>query len=902
MTRFRLILIAFIVLILISFTSIVFFYTDWLWFGEVGFRSVFVKMIEAKAITGLVFGTSFWIFLTANVLVARRLAPKLYYLTPRVSLQSIIQQVKPYVDRFFAPIFWGGSLLIALLTGLGMSGEWDTWLRYLNQANSPVRDPIFHRSISFYFFSLPAMESLQTFILFTVIITALITTAIHFFDGGIVPGLGKQTFAPHVKAHLSWLAALFMFDLAALWSLDIYNLLYSPTGHVVFGASYTDVNATMPALQFMVVISVISALIFLANIFIRGWRLPIAALSLAVAAWLLAVNIYPALVQSYSVSPNEIVREKPYIKLNIANTRSAYNLNKITEKPFPALNNLNIDKLAANQATIDNVRLWDWRPLQRTYSQIQEIRLYYTFKDVDLDRYIIDDHYRQVTISARELSIDQLPATAKTWINEHLVFTHGYGAVMSPVNEVSAEGLPKLLIKNIPPVSTTNVKLTKPQIYFGEDTGNYVITNTKTAEFDYPKGQKNQYTTYTGSGGVPVSSLLTKAAFSYRFSSLQLLLSDAITNRSRVLFNRNVIDRVQAIAPFLQYDSDPYLVIIKGKLYWIIDAYTTSDRYPYSKPYDGGNNYIRNSVKVVVDAYNGATKFYLIDPNDPVAATYRTIFPDLFTSFTKLPADFRKHLRYPETLFNIQANMYTAFHMRDPQVFYNKEDMWDIPQELSDSSGRQTMQPYYAIMKLPGETKEEFLLLLPFTPTNKANMIALMAARNDFPHYGELSVFDFPKDRLIFGPSQIESRIQQEPSISQQLTLWNQSGSRVIYGNLLVIPIEQSIIYVEPLYLQSEQSDLPELKRVIVSYNDQIAMEPTLEDALFKIFTGAPAAPAAGNQPSGKAVSPTVTDLISQANNHFSKAQDAAKNGDWSTYGDELKKLGDVLDQLRVTK
>ncbi|HEX21626.1 MAG TPA: UPF0182 family protein, partial [Actinobacteria bacterium] len=422
--------------------------------------------------------------------------------------------------------------------------------------------------------------------------------------------------------------------------------------------------------------------------------------------------------------------------------------------------------------------------------------------------------------------------------------------------------------------------------------------NTKTKEFNYPKGAKNQYTIYQGGGGVPLKSLLHKALFSYRFSSLKMFLSDSITNKSRILFNRNIVDRVKTIAPFLRYDSDPYLVISKGKLYWILDAYTVSDRYPYSTPFNGRNNYLRNSVKVVVDAYNGSIKYYLIDPKDIVAATYNKMFPSLFTDFKAMPPDLKAHLRYPETLFSVQAEIYKTFHMSDPQVFYNKEDMWDIPDEIAEN-GREQMKPYYVIMKIPGEKKEEFLLMLPFTPAGKSNMIAWLAARNDAPNYGQLRVFDFPKDKLVYGPIQVEARIDQKPDISRQLSLWNQRGSRVIRGNLLVIPIEQSIIYVEPIYLQSEQSDLPELKRVIVAYNNKIIMEPTLAEALAKIFTGI-SQPPSGKNPAKGQKPPSQNNLINQANDYFNKAGAAAQKGDWKTYGEELKKLGNTLNKLKV--
>ena len=900
MSNLRAFLIALAIILFISLTSIVTIYTDFLWFNDVGYENVFTKTVVTKILTGLVFGGFFWIFVTVNIVVARRLAPKLYYLTPKLSFRAVIQQIKPYVDKYFTVIFLFASLTLAFIIGVAMSTQWELWLKYFNQVSAGVKDPIFKLDISFYLFSLPALESLIAYFFTVILLTAIISIAIHFLDGAIVPDGGNDMFAPHVKAHLSWLAALLALDLAGYWTLKIYNLLYSPTGNIVFGASYTDVNATMPALRILIVISIIAAVLFLVNIYFRGLRLPLIAIGMIGVTWIFAANVYPAFVQSYSVAPNELSREKPYIKNNIAFTRKAYNLDKISEHKFPALNNLEISGLAANQGTLENVRLWDWQPLKKTYSQIQEIRLYYMFNDVDLDRYTIDDNYRQVTLSARELSTEKLPETAKTWINEHLVFTHGYGAVMSPVNEVSPEGLPKLFIKNIPPVSSTDIKITQPAIYYGEKTDNYIITNSNTREFDYPKGDKNQYTTYDGSGGIKATSL-AKAAFTLRFSSLKLLFSDEVTPKSRIHFRRNIMDRVERIAPFLRYDGDPYLVIDDGKLYWFIDAFTLSSRYPYSNPFNGRDNYIRNSVKVVIDAYNGTTDFYVVDKDDPVIATYDKIFPSLFKPFDEMPESFREHIRYPETLFTIQANMYTVFHMKDTQVFYNKEDMWSLPEMVGDT-GKSQIEPYYVIMKLPGEDTEEFLLLQPFTPKNKNNMIAWMAARNDIPDYGEIRIYNFPKDKLVFGPTQIEARIDQNPEISRQLSLWNQRGSKVVRGNLLVIPIEESIIYVQPLYLQSEKSELPELKRVLVGYGNKVAMEETLEEALAKIFV-APArtAPSEDDEEDGEEESrdKSVDELIEEAADHFNKAQAASENGDWAEYGKEINKLEDILKKLQ---
>lgn len=900
MSNLRAFLIALAIILFISLTSIVTIYTDFLWFNDVGYENVFTKTVVTKIITGLVFGGFFWIFVTVNIVVARRLAPKLYYLTPKLSFRAVIQQIKPYVDKYFTVIFLFASLTLAFIIGVAMSTQWELWLKYFNQVSAGVKDPIFKLDISFYLFSLPALESLTAYFFTVILLTAIISIAIHFLDGAIVPDGGNDMFAPHVKAHLSWLAALLALDLAGYWTLKIYNLLYSPTGNIVFGASYTDVNATMPALRILVVISIIAAVLFLVNIYFKDLRLPLIAVGMIGVTWIFAANVYPAFVQSYSVAPNELSREKPYIKNNIAFTRKAYNLDKISEHKFPALTNLDISGLAANKGTLENVRLWDWQPLKKTYSQIQEIRLYYMFNDVDLDRYTIDDTYRQVTLSARELSTEKLPETAKTWINEHLVFTHGYGAVMSPVNEVSPEGLPKLFIKNIPPVSSTNIKITQPAIYYGEKTDDYIITNSNTREFDYPKGDKNQYTTYDGSGGIKVTGL-AKAAFTLRFSSLKLLFSDEVTSKSRIHFRRNIMDRVERIAPFLRYDSDPYLVIDDGKLYWFIDAFTLSSRYPYSNPFNGKDNYIRNSVKVVIDAYNGTTDFYIADKDDPVIATYDKIFPSLFKPFDDMPESFKEHIRYPETLFTIQANMYTVFHMKDTQVFYNKEDMWSLPEMVGDT-GKAQIEPYYVIMKLPGEDTEEFLLLQPFTPKNKNNMIAWMAARNDIPNYGEIRVYNFPKDKLVFGPTQIEARIDQNPEISRQLSLWNQRGSKVVRGNLLVIPIEESIIYVQPLYLQSEKSELPELKRVLVGYGNKVAMEETLEEALAKIFVApARSAPSEDDEEGGEEerADKSVDELIEEAADHFNKAQAASKNGDWAEYGKEINKLEDILKKLQ---
>ena len=892
--RLRLALIVLAFIIFTSATSIVFFYTDLLWFTDLGFSSVYLKLIGAKTLVGVVFGGVMWLALLLNIYIARRLAPKIFYLSPRLDFQALMQQLRPVVERFFHPLALGASLLVAFSSGVTASGAYMTWMQFFSHASSKVKDPLFGKSLDFHFFVLPGYAHLQQFIALTILLSAAFAIATHFLHGGIVPGMRRDTVSPAVKAHVSVLGSLLLLDLAWYWYLARYALLYSARG-VVFGASYTDVKAELPALAIMALLAVVSAGIMLVNLRHRGWKIPAVALTVLAAGWLLVGNLYPAAVQAYRVTPNEIVKETPYIELGIKNTLAAYNLSKIKSRQFPATEASDASALDANKPTVANIRLWDWRPLKRTYSQIQEIRLYYTFNDVDFDRYNINGAYRQLALSARELDISRLPANAQTWINQHLVFTHGYGAVVSPVNEVTREGLPVLFVKDIPPVATTDLKLNKPQIYFGEKTNDYAIVNTKTSEFDYPHGQTNRYTHYKAAPGVRLSSFWRQAAFAYRFATLKLLLSDAIDSGSRVLFDRDITTRLKKVAPFLSYDPDPYLVISKGRLVWLIDAFTLSDRYPYSKPFNGQDNYIRNSVKVTVDAYDGTTRFYLFDPKDPVAATYKKLFPRLFTSSSAMPQDIKSHLRYPESLFSVQTDIYRTFHMSDPQVFYNKEDQWDIPTEIADQ-GTEAVAPYYVIMKLPGEKKEEFVLIQPFSPANKKNMIAWMAARSDGADYGRLSVFDFPKNRLVYGPQQMEARIDQEPDISRQLSLWNQRGSRVIRGNLLVIPVNDTLLYVEPIYLEAEQTQLPELKRVIVGFGGRVAMGEGFADAVKNLFAGVAAPePAKG----GKNLD-TVKSLSATAARQYEAATTALKAGDFTEYGKQIDALGGTLKQLET--
>jgi len=890
------ILLGILALFLVGWGTGVLIYTEYLWFKEVGFTQIYLKILLTKVYLGLIFGFVFFAFLYGNLLIVRKLTP-----IWRVAEEKILESIRTGFSKRATLILLGIGLFFSLIAASSAPSKWDIILRYFNQTTFGLKDPLFHRDIAFYQFTLPIYRYLYQFLVGLLSVTLLAVLATHFFNGGITWNVfrRKVEVAPGSRAHLSILVGLIFFLKAWDYLLRQYELVYSSRG-AVFGASYTDISAQLPVLKFLVVIAIFSGALFLINIYFKSFVLPISGAILLVVTSSVGGSAYPALIQRFLVAPNEIAKEKKFINYNIDYTRKAYGLDKIKEQMFPVKETLQQGDLEKNKGTINNIRLWDWRPLKKTYSQLQEIRLYYTFKDIDVDRYFLDGEYRQILLSAREMSVQQLPAKAKTWVNAHLTYTHGYGAALSPASEVSPEGLPNFLVKDIPPTTNTAIKIRRPEIYYGEEPDSYVVVKTKTKEFDYPKGDKNVYATYRGKGGIPLSTLFRKTAFSWKFSSLQLFLSGAITPESRILFRRQIQTRVKTVAPFLKYDSDPYLVVSKGRLFWIMDGYTISDRYPYSEPFEGRNNYIRNSVKVVIDAYNGDLTFYISDRKDPLIQTYRKIFPSLFKPFNRIPEDLRAHLRYPLDFFKIQAGVYGTYHMRDPQVFYNKEDQWDVPMEIFGGT-EQRVEPYYIIMRLPGETREKFLLLLPFTPASKNNMISWLSANSDFPNYGELLVYKFPKQKLVFGPEQIEARINQDPEISRQFTLWGQRGSEVIRGNLLVIPIEESLLYVEPLYLQAERGELPELTQVIVSYSNRIAMEDTLDKSLQMIFAGKPGerAETKAAKEEGTEEGEDVKTLIERAADQLNQALEKQKEGDWAGYGEQIKRLEGTLKSLR---
>jgi uncharacterized membrane protein (UPF0182 family) len=878
------------------------FLVDWLWFSAIGYLGVFWTTIFAEA------AVFFAVFLvTATILWVNGWLASRFAQSPRihtddyewkdtgiVTLPDVLKLLRHRLPWSF--VIAGGAGFLALLVAWGEVHNWGVFLRFRYQVPYGANDPLFDKDIGFYLFSLPAYVVIKNWMLLALFLSVLFAGAVYWVHGHIEYNAQRRSMSPAAIAHGSMLLGCFFAVKAWSYGLDRYLLLYGDNG-VVVGASYTDIHVELPVLWLLIGLSIVAAFTAWANVRTRTYRLPAAAAVLVFGGSLVLSGLVPALFQRVFVKPSELALERPYIERNIALTQQAYNLRQITPKPFPAEQDLTYRILEANKATIDNIRLWDWQPLMDAYVQLQEIRTYYKFHDVDVDRYWLNASYQSVMLSARELKSSLLPPNAQTWVNRHVLFTHGNGVVMSPVTRKSAEGLPLFYLHDIPPVATGGPEIHEPRIYYGEETDTYVIVRGSTPEFDYPKGKDNAYAAYNGTGGVPVGGIGRRILFAWYFNDVNLLLSSYITGGSRIMIRRNIQERVRTIAPFLRLDHDPYLVISEGRLFWMQDAYTTSGYFPYAQPVRGFDlNYIRNSVKVVVDAYNGTVEFYLMDSSDPIAATYQRVFPDLFKPFTAMPADLQKHIRYPEDLFLIQAQLYQAYHMEAADVFYNREDLWQFPRQPG-GGGTARMVPYYIIMRLPGETQAEFFLMLPMVPSRRDNMIAWLAARCDPPDYGKLIVYEFPKEKLVYGPFQIEALINQNTYISQQLSLWNQMGSRVIRGNLLVIPIESSILYVSPLYLRAEHGQLPELKRVIAAYGDHVVMEETLTGALSALFTEG-AVPAAPGIASGAPLAGPTADRARQALDHYNRAIEHLKSGDWAGFGTELDAMRGLLEAI----
>ena len=873
------------------------FYTDWLWFGETGYQEIFVKRLTAQAaLGGGALAVAFGVLLLNLRIAMRTVSPRALMLNTREGPVTIA------IDRRrMQPVGTAAAAALAVLFGVFASAQWQDWLFFRHGQPFGELDPVLGKDVSFYVFQLPFLDALQGYVFALVALSGVIAGAVYVIAGAINVDLsrGVQVARP-AKRHLAALAAALLLVLAFGAYLDVPRLLTTPAG-IIHGAANVDVAIRIPALRVLMVAALLGAALALYQTVAASWW-PIigaAALYLVVTG---AGFTAAAMMHRFVIAPNEQARETPFIEHNIKATRKAFALDKVEEREVSGDARLSRADIDANDATLGNVRLWDHEPLLQTFAQIQEIRTYYDFVSVHNDRYLIDGQYRQIMLSARELNSNSLPN--RNWINERLTFTHGYGVTLGPVNQVTPEGLPVLFIKDLPPQSSVDLKIDEASIYFGQQSNDYVFVRTNAREFHYPKGDDNVYTTYEGSGGVPVSTFFRRLLFSLRFRSFKVLLSEDITNESRVMFHRQLSERVARIAPFLQYDPEPYLVISDRRLFWLQDAYTTTSRYPYSTPAANGINYIRSSIKATVDAYHGTVAFYLLDDKDPIALTMQRIFPTLFRPLADMPEDMRTRLRYPEAIFALQAAMYATYHMTNPAVFYNKEDLWELP-ALGTEPRSPLMQPYYAMMRLPGEAAPEFIQMLPFTPARKDNLASWMVARSDGEHYGRLGVYQFPKQKVVFGPRQIVARINQDQAIAPQITLWNQQGSEVLQGTLLVIPIEESLIYIRPLYLRSAGGRIPELKRVIVAYQNQIVMEGTLDQALDRLFPSEegrrpkPAPRIEDGESAAAEVSRQPTDALTmRAREHYQRAVQAQRDGNWALYGEEIRRLGEVLDQI----
>jgi uncharacterized membrane protein (UPF0182 family) len=881
-----------IFLVLISLRQLISLYVDWLWFEEVGYTQVFTTSLFFKTVLAVLGGSIFALLIYANVRIAARLVRGIRFLDQENFLELPRPElIDPLVQRLVLP----AALVLGLFAAPQAASHWESFLLLLNPTSFGLEDPLYNRDLGFFVFQLPALRTLYNWLMTALALSLALTAVIYVLYRGVQYSPRGIVLAPRARFHLLILIAALLAVKATGYVLDSYDLLYA-SGGAAFGAGYTDVYVSLPALRILTVAALIAAALSAVQITRPGFAYLIVGIAGLVLVHVIGLSAAPAMVQRFRVVPNEVDSERPFIEHNIKFTRTAYGLDKIENEDFPADETLNAADLQRNDATIKNIRLWEHQPLLATYAQLQEIRTYYKFVDVDNDRYNIDGTYRQIMLSARELSHQHLPS--RIWINEHLTYTHGYGVVFGPVNQVTPEGLPEFFIKDIPPVSDGSLKVTRPEIYYGELANDYVFVKSGARELDYPAGDQNIYTQYSGSGGVSIGSLWRKLIFSAHFATLRIVLSEDIVQESRILYQRQIQERVKKVLPFVTFDRDAYMVIAQGgRLFWMIDGYTTSDRFPYSAPIRRrGTNYIRKSVKAVVDAYNGTVDFYMSDPEDPIVQSYQKIFPQLFKPLEKMPEDLRAHIRYPEDLFTIQSQMYATYHMRDPQVFYNKEDLLSIPRQTVSGTERE-MAPYYTIMRLPGETKEEFVLLLPFTPNNRDNMRAWLAARSDPPHYGKLIALDFPKAKLVYGPKQIDARIEQDAFISQQLSLWGQRG-QVIRGSLLAIPIEKSLLYVQPLFLAAEKGSLPELKRVIVAFGNQIAMEETLDQSLQRVF-GGKASAEPSPMPASLKEALIESTLAQRALEHFSRSQEFLRQGNWAGYGEEQKRLEALLREMQ---
>jgi uncharacterized membrane protein (UPF0182 family) len=906
------------------------YYVDWLWFREVHLGVVFWRSLGGQFVVGPAFGVAFFILFYGNIETARRLSPRFHSL----GALRVLEPVGDLARRWTRLAGLALSLVIAVLVAVSTSQSWLTFLRARHAVPFGIADPVFARDLGFYVFTLPAWRYAYVFLLATLIGSLVVTTFVHFVLGGVAAGEQRIRVRPGMLSHVSVLLAAIFVLLGFGYMMNAWGLLVSSNG-VVSGAGYADVHARLPAIRILTVVAWFIAAGLIGNVRWHRTMLPLMAIGSWIVAVILLLGIFPAALQSLVVNPNQGTKEAEFIARNIKATRAAYKLDGITRTDLSLKGDLTAQKLEANDVTIRNIRLWDPDTLLESYRQLQELRPYYTFVDVDVDRYNVNGVYRETMLSARQMNIAGLPQSAQTWVNQHVTFTHGYGVAVSAVNQVTSDGSPDFLVQDIPVTSSApSLAITEPRIYYGELGTQYSLVKTKDPEFDHPGPNGDVYRSYDGSGGIPIGSFVNKLSFGLEFGTIKFFTSSAITAQSRIIILNDIRARLRKAAPFLSFDSDPYLVVAGGRLYWIADAYTTTGEYPYSQP-TGNLNYIRNSVKAVVNAYDGTLAFYDFDSTDPLLGTYKRIFPGMFKPKNAMPPTLMEHVRYPEDYFNVQAEVFATYHVTSPSVFYNKGDQWEVPGPTS-ASGDERMSAYYVIMRLPGESREEFVLILPFLPNGRKNMIGWLGAESDAPRYGQAVSFTFPSSQTVYGPAQVEATVNQDPTISSQRTLWGQQGSHVIFGNLLVVPVEDSLLYVQPLYIQAEQTKLPQLKRVIVFYRapagaalpasgqqQNVIMAPSLDEALTEIFGKAKAAPApfsptpSSGGPSGsvqasgteaagatgsgaKNVPAQAKALIAQANEQYNAAEAALKAGDFAGYGRDIKELEATLRRLQA--
>jgi len=912
-------------LLLLSGGTALSYYVDALWFESLGYADVFWKSLNLQA---AVF-TSFFVMTLAIVygaFLAYRPAKlgELARLPILINGQPITLPVEP-VLRLVAGVL---SLVIALATGAGMMAEWQTLALYWYSKPEGAVDPIFGRPLTFYLFTLPAWQLITGWVTTLAVVTGGIAVLFIVVGGGTRLIAGRRASPPAAAWRgLSIAYAVFLLSVAARVYFGRFERLFADNT-IFAGVTYTDDHVVIAGMLIVAVALVVGAAIALGTAFRDRNALWFIVALLPAAACYIGVGVVAWYVSNFVVKPNQLVRERPYIANNIEMTRRAFALNRVEQHPFPADTTVDAVEADRNQATIQNIRLWDWRALQDTLRQIQEIRTYYDFPDIDIDRYTINGVQRQVMLAARELNVDKLPENGRNWINEKLVYTHGYGITMNPVNGFTPEGLPTLVLSNMPVQSTVpEITVTRPEIYFGELTGTDVYVKTRQKEFNYPQGESNNLAVYEGNGGIVLGGFFRRLLIALDRGDLtKLPFSDDITSESRLLMRRTIRDRIEAVAPFLTLEEDPYIVIDDaGRLVWMVDGFTTSDSYPYARHYQidrgsSGVNYLRNSVKATVDAYDGTLMFYVFDPEDPIINAYRGIFPSLFKDASAMPPALRRHVRYPEMQLRLQASVYGLYHMTDPAVFYNREDLWSVATEVGMNNRReqatQTMDPNFVLMTLPGEQKPEFIEILPFTPANRNNLIGWIAGRSDDPHYGSAIVYDFPKTRLVDGPLQVEARIDQNPQLSSQLTLWNQQGSHVRRGSLIVIPVGRALLYAEAIYLQAERSPMPELRLVVLALQDRLAYGPTFEAAMTGLFgeaasatTSAAAAPATAAAPAkGTPSAPStpvgvdVNALIAEAAKDLADYQRLTAEGKLGEAGQKLERLKSTLDALAKQK